>query len=96
MAHALAASDANRSLLINWLLSSGLCIGLAAILQVSVGVWALAALFSVAGYVWLALALTQDGASAGSPHLTAWDAALLSFAVSFTMQKAAYLGVFST
>ena len=90
-----AAPDANTALLTNWLLSSSLCVGLAAILPASIAIWALAALFSVAGYVWLALAITQAGAPADSPHLTAWDAALLSFAASFSVQTASYLGVFT-
>jgi hypothetical protein len=49
----------------------------------------------VAGYVWLALAITQAGPPAASPHLTAWDAALLSFAASFGVQTASYLGAFN-
>jgi hypothetical protein len=89
------ARKTNVALLTDWLLSASLCVGLAAILPASVAPWALAALFSVAGYVWLALAITQAGAPADSLHLTAWDAALLSFAGSFSVQTASYLGAFS-
>lgn len=89
------ARGTNAALLTDWLLTMSLCVGLASILPVSNAVWALASLFSVAGYVWLALAITQAGPPAASPHLTAWDAALLSFAVSFGVQTAGYLGAFS-
>jgi len=89
------ARDTNAALLTDWLLTMSLCVGLASVLPVSIAVWALAALFSVAGYVWLALAITQAGPPAASPHLTAWDAALLSFAASFGVQTASYLGAFN-
>ena len=88
------ARGTNAALLTDWLLTMSLCVGLASILPVSITVWALAALFSVAGYVWLAVAITQAGPPAASPHLTTWDAALLSFAASFGVQTAAYLGAF--
>ena len=91
----LPARETSAALLTDWLLSTGLCVGLAMILPGSMAPWALAALFSVAGYVWLAFAITQSGAPADNPHLTAWDAALLSFAASFSVQTASYLGVFS-
>ncbi|MBD8909317.1 hypothetical protein MZTS_22075 [Methylorubrum zatmanii] len=86
------ARETNAALLTDWLLSMCLCVSLASILPGSIAVWALAALFSVAGYVWLALAIMQAGPPAASPHLTAWDAALLSFAASFCVQTATYLG----
>ena len=89
------ARGTSAALLTDWLLSASLCVGLAAIMPASIAMWALAALFSVAGYVWLAYAITQAGAPADSPHLTAWDAALLSFAASFGVQTASYLGVFT-
>ena len=89
------ARDTNAALLTDWLLTMSLCVGLASILPASVGIWAMAALFSVAGYLWLALAITQAGPPAASPHLTAWDAALLSFAASFSVQTAGHLGAFS-
>ena len=91
----LPARETSAALLTDWLLSASLCVGLAMILPASIAIWVLAALFSVAGYVWLAFAITQAGAPAASPHLTAWDAALLSFAASFSVQTASYLGVFS-
>jgi hypothetical protein len=56
----------------------------------------LAALLSLAGFVWLGLAITQAGPPVDSPHLTAWDAALLSFASSFGVQAAAHLGAFGS
>lgn len=87
--------DTTTKLLSDWLLSSALCISLAAVLPASIAPWALAALLSVAGYLWLAVAITQAGPPADSPQLTAWDAALLSFAASFSVQTASYLGVFT-
>ena len=89
------ARETNAALLVDWLLSCSLCVGFAMILPTSIAMWGLAALFSVAGYLWLAFAITQGGAPAESPHLTAWDAALLSFAASFGVQTASYLGAFS-
>ena len=89
------AQHTNAALLTDWLLSMGLCVSLASILPASAAIWALAALLSVVGYIWLAFAITQAGPPAASPHLTAWDAALLSFAASFGVQLAAYLGAFS-
>ena len=89
------ARNTNAALLTDWLLSMGLCVSLASILPTSVAIWALAALLSVVGYIWLAFAITQAGPPAASPHLTAWDTALLSFAASFGVQTAGYLGAFS-
>jgi hypothetical protein len=54
----------------------------------------LAVLLSLAGIVWLGVAIAQAGPPVDSPHLTAWDAALFSFAASFGVQSAAHLGVF--
>jgi hypothetical protein len=85
--------DVNAVLAVNWLLSTGLCVGLAALLPASATPSALAALLSLAGLVWLGMAITRAGPAVESPHLTAWDAALLSFAASFGVQSAVHLGV---
>ena len=91
----LSAPDTSTAVLVDWALTAGLCIGLAALMPAPAMIVGLAALFSLAGYVWLALAITQAGPPTGSPHLTAWDAALLSFVASFSVQTAAYLGAFN-
>ena len=44
----LPARETSAALLTDWLLSTGLCVGLAVILPGSVAPWALAALFSLA------------------------------------------------
>jgi len=92
----LPSPDTSTAVLVDWVLTAGLCIGLAALMPAPVTIVALAALFSLAGYVWLVIAITQADLPADSPHLTAWDAALLSFAASFGVQTAAYLGAFSS
>lgn len=89
-----AAQNTDAALLTDWLLSVSICVCLASILPASAAIWALAALLSVVGYLWLAFAITQAGPPAASPHLTAWDAAFLSFAASFGVQIAAHLGAF--
>jgi hypothetical protein len=76
----------------DWLLSIACCIGVAALLP-SVGTVVLAALLSVSGYLWLAVAILRDGPPASAPYPTAWDAALLSFAASFAVQAALRLGI---
>jgi len=86
--------DANLVLFTDWLLTAALCSGLAAVLPMPAMPVVLAALFSLAGFVWLGAAITQAGPPVDSPHLTAWDAALLSFAVSFGVQAAAHLCAF--
>jgi len=88
--------DANLVLFTDWLLTAALCIGLAIVLPMPAMPVTLAALLSLAGFVWLGLAITQAGPPVDSPHLTAWDAALLSFAASFGVQAAAYLGAFGS
>ena len=88
--------DANLALFTDWLISVALCIGLAIVLPMPAMPVTLAALLSLAGFVWLALAITQAGPPVDSPHLTAWDAALLSFAASFGVQAAAHLGSFGS
>lgn len=67
----LPARDPNTAVLAEWLLSTGLCIGLAAILPAPVTPLALAALLSLAGFIWLSVAIAQAGPPVDSPHLTA-------------------------
>jgi hypothetical protein len=86
--------DANLALFTDWLISVALCLGLAMVLPMPTMPVTLAALLSLAGFVWLGLAITRAGPPVGSPHLTAWDAALLLFAASFGVQAAAHLGAF--
>ena len=88
--------DANLALFTDWLISVALCTGLAIVLPMPAMPVTLAALLSLAGFVWLGLAITQAGPPVDSPHLTAWDAALLSFAASFGVQAAAHLGAFGS
>ena len=77
----------------DWLLSVALCVGLAACMPASVASIALAALFSVCGFVWLLIAIVQAGFPLPDQQLTAWDAALFSFAGSFAVQAALRLGL---
>lgn len=77
-----------------WILSAALCVTLAALCPSPALPWVLAVLLSLSGFVWLGLAITQAGPPANTPHLTAWDATLLSFAASFGVQSAARLGLF--
>lgn len=91
----LSVPDTSTAVLVDWVLTAGLCIGLAALVPAPATVAALAALFSLAGYVWLAFAIVWAGSSTDRQHLTAWDAALLSFVASFSVQTAARLGAFS-
>lgn len=92
----LPALGTSTAVLVDWLLSAGLCVGLAALMPTPLTTVSLAALFSLVGYLWLGLAITQAGPPASSPHLTAWDVALLSFVASFSFQTGAKLGAFST
>ncbi|KAA0121021.1 hypothetical protein CIW48_25605 [Methylobacterium sp. P1-11] len=86
--------DTDGAVLGNWILSTALCLALAAPCPVPALPWVLAALLSLSGFVWLGRAITQAGPPADAPHPTAWDAALLSFAASFGVQSAARLGLF--
>jgi hypothetical protein len=88
------APGANTAVIIDWLISTALCVGAAALVPTSVMHWALAVLLNLAGYVWLGVAITKAGPPFSRDHLTAWDAALLSFAASFSVQ-AAHLGIFN-
>ncbi|MCJ2051640.1 hypothetical protein [Methylobacterium sp. J-070] len=76
-----------------WLLSVLLCVALAAPCPAPALPWVLAGLLSLSGFAWLGRAITRAGPPADAPHLTAWDAALLSFAASFGVQSAARLGL---
>ena len=79
------------AVLADWLTSSAVCLGLTVHLPPHAALVALAALFSLSGFVWLMVAILQ----AGPPRLgqlTAWDAALFSFAASFAAQTALRLG----
>jgi hypothetical protein len=89
------APDAGTAVLFDWITSTALCVGTAALMPASVTQWVLAALLNLAGFVWLGLAITKAGPPSDRDHLTAWDAALFSFAVSFSVQAAAHLGVFN-
>ncbi|GLS66203.1 hypothetical protein [Methylobacterium oxalidis] len=84
------------ALFTDWLISVALCLALALVLPMPSMPVGLAALLSLAGFVWLGQAITRAGPPADSPHLTAWDAALLSFAASFGVQAAAHLGAFGS
>lgn len=77
----------------DWLLSVALCLGLAACLPASAAPVALAALLSLCGFVWLMVAIVQAGPPQFGRQLTAWDAALFSFAASFAVQAALRLGL---
>jgi hypothetical protein len=87
--------DANTAVIFDWIISTVLCVGTAALLPAPMMHWVLAALLNLAGYAWLVVAMTKAGPPFGRDHLTAWDAALLSFAASFSVQAAAHLGVFN-
>ena len=86
-------SVVGKSVMADWLLSIACCIGVAALLPSGIGTAVLAALLSVSGYLWLAVAILRDGPPASAPYPTAWDAALLSFAASFAVQAALRLGI---
>ncbi len=87
--------DPNTAVISDWAISTALCVGTAALLPAPTMHWVLAALLNLAGYVWLVVAITKAGPPFGRDHLTARDAALLSFAASFSVQAAAHLGVFN-
>lgn len=89
------APGANTAVIIDWAISTAFCVGAAALVPTSVMHWVLAGLLNLAGYVWLGVAITTAGPPFGRGHLTAWDAALLSFAASFSVQAAAHLGIFN-
>ncbi|GEP10176.1 hypothetical protein [Methylobacterium gnaphalii] len=90
-----STSDATTAVIFDWVLSTALCVGIAALLPVPTMHWVLAALLNLAGYAWLGVAIGKAGPPFGRDHLTAWDAALLSFATSFSVQAAAHFGVFN-
>ncbi|MCJ2087346.1 hypothetical protein MKK88_15330 [Methylobacterium sp. E-005] len=87
------AGATNESVLVSWLLTAVMCLALAAPCPPPVLPWVAAGLLSLSGFAWLGVALTRGEAPATSPTLTAWDAALLSFAASFGLQAAARLGL---
>ena len=91
---ALPAEEANWAVLTGWTLSATLCLALAGVCPASAMPWMLAGLLTVSGFVWLGAAITQAGPPADAPHLTAWDAALFSFAASFCVQSAVRLGLY--
>ncbi|MGU3542190.1 hypothetical protein [Methylobacterium sp. A52T] len=89
------ARTTDGTVLGRWLLSAALCLAaLAAPCPAPALPWVLAALLSLSGFAWLGRAITRAGPPANARHLTAWDAALLSFAASFAVQSAARLGLF--
>ena len=88
------ARAVDRAVLGSWILSAVLCLALAAPCPAPALPWVLAARLSLSGFAWLGVAITRAGPPADAPHLTAWDAALLSFAASFGVQSAARLGLF--
>ncbi|MBE7244990.1 MAG: hypothetical protein INR63_08570 [Actinomycetospora chiangmaiensis] len=88
-----AAGETSESVLVSWLLTAVMCLALAAPCPPAALPWVAAGLLSLSGFAWLGLALTRGVPPATSPTLTAWDAALLSFAVSFAVQAAARLGL---
>jgi hypothetical protein len=91
------AAGATR--LIDGLLTTGLCVGLAALLPASLTGPALAALLGAAGGLWLAVAVTGDEArfasrratasAADSRAVTAWDMALVFLAAGAAVRTAA-------
>lgn len=91
----LSAPDTSTAVPVDSVLTAGLCIGLAALVPAPATVMALAALFSLTGYIWLFFAIMRAGTPADEQTQTAWDAALLSFVASFSVQTAARLGAFS-
>src|SRR3954463_12402495 len=85
--------DAGTRVIADWLLTSACCVGVAALLPRDIRLIVLAALLSISGYLWLAVAITRAGPPASNPYPTAWDAALLSLTASFAVQAAMRLGV---
>jgi hypothetical protein len=88
-----SAGDADSGVLRGWILSTLLCAALAAPCPMPALPWVLAGLLSLSGFAWLGFAIARAGPPAHAPHLTAWDAALLSFAASFSVQSAARLAL---
>ncbi|MGU3422188.1 hypothetical protein [Methylobacterium sp. D54C] len=92
------ARTTDSTVLGRWFLSVALCLALCLALAAPCPApalpWVLAALLSLSGFAWLGRAITRAGPPANARHLTAWDAALLSFAASFAVQSAARLGLF--
>lgn len=87
------AGETHESMLVSWLLTAVMCLALAAPCPPAALPWVAAGLLSLSGFAWLGFALTRGVPPAASPALTAWDAALLSFAASFGVQAAARLGL---
>ncbi|WP_267428535.1 hypothetical protein [Methylobacterium sp. GC_Met_2] len=87
------AGVTDESILVSWLLTAVMCLALAAPCPPAALPWVAAGLLSLSGFTWLGLALTRGVPPGASPTLTAWDAALLSFAASFGVQTAARLGL---
>ncbi|WP_128566058.1 hypothetical protein [Methylobacterium crusticola] len=67
------ARDANAAVAVEWLLSTGLCLGFAALLPAPAASSALAALLTLTGFAWLGVAIMQPEPPVDSPHLTTWD-----------------------
>lgn len=84
---------ASMAVLCDWAMSTALCVGVSAFLPAAVVPWILAAMLNLAGLVWLGVAFTTAGPPFKRGRFTAWDGALLSFAVSFGVQAAARLGL---
>ncbi|MCJ2072734.1 hypothetical protein MKK75_28745 [Methylobacterium sp. J-030] len=87
------AAETHESMLVGWLLTTVMCLALAAPCPPAALPWVAAVLLSLSGFAWLGFALTRGVPPATSPALTVWDAALLSFAASFGIQAAARLGL---
>ena len=87
------AGEPRESVLVSWLLTAVMCLALAAPCPPAALPWVAAGLLSLSGFAWLGVALVRGVEPAASPTLTAWDAALLSFAASFGVQAAARLGL---
>ncbi|KQP40646.1 hypothetical protein ASF49_20795 [Methylobacterium sp. Leaf104] len=93
-------ADAAR--LVDGILTTGLCVGLAALLPVARVGPALAALLGAAGALWLAVAISGDAMAFGARRedawdatawdVTAWDMALVSLAASVGVRMIAPLG----
>lgn len=93
--------------LVDGVVTTGLCVGLAVLLRAWLAGPALAGailagLLTGTGYVWLAVAITGDAAPGDTRrgrswdvtawHVTAWDVALVILAASVAVQAAAPLG----
>ena len=88
-----APREASKPVLAQWLMASAFCIAVAGCLPATAAPEALDILLSASGYVWLALAITRTESTFGNFKMTAWDAALLSFAAAFAVQSVLGLSV---